>query len=379
MGRSIVFAALLSVLLSSLCAAQVWFVKPDGTGAAPTIQAAVDSSVSGDTVLLAKGVYAGDGNRDIDLSGKTVTVISISGDPETCIIDCGGSETEHHRAFDVYGNSTIEGIKIVNGFMEWGGALYVARGTIRNCVLEANYASHSGGGIQASGADQLVEDCVFIENSAGNCGGAIVADPYGAGLVVSGCVFLGNHSFWNASAICPWGQFTRVYVEFSTFASNWTSAPYASTIGADNWSPDAIHEIIISSCTFAGNQGGIEGLAEGGENAVERTIITSTAKGDPIIGCMSLSCCDIYGNAEGDWVGCIEGQLGSNGNFSEDPLFCDPGNGDYTLLETSPCAPAGSPPGCELIGAHPVGCANAGVEPGRFEARTWGEIKAIYR
>lgn len=379
MGRYIVLVILLiASLLASSAAADIWFVKSDGSGAAPNIQAAVDSASTGDTVLLAKGTYTGDGNRDVVITGKTITVISISGDPETCIIDCGGSETENHRAFGVYGNSTIEGIKITNGYMYDGGALYLSRGTITNCVFESNYAEWSGGAIE--GGAGLIENCLFLENSTDNCGGAIVVfNDGGSGLVIANCLFEGNHATWNASAICPWNRFTCVYVDYCTFVDNWTTIPYAATIAPDNWYPTYAYEVVISNCTLVNNQGGIEELAEEGENAVRNTIITGTAKGAPIIGVMGLSCCDFYGNLEGDWVGWLAGQLGVNGNICEDPEFCDSASGDYTLLDTSPCAPDNSPEGCGLIGAHPVGCANADVEPGRAENTTWGAIKSLYR
>ena len=72
----------------------------------------------------------------------------------------------------------------------------------------------------------------------------------------------------------------------------------------------------------------------------------------------TLVCCDIYGNPDGDWIGCIAGQLGQTGNISLDPLFCSPEDGELALAEDSPCAPFTPPnPGCDLIGARPVGCA----------------------
>jgi hypothetical protein len=91
---------------------------------------------------------------------------------------------------------------------------------------------------------------------------------------------------------------------------------------------------------------------------------------DPI-----LTCCDIYGNTGGDWTDCIEDQQGINGNISEDPLFCDPGNEDFTLQECSPCAPFSPPnPECDLIGAWPVGCGGTPT----IET-SWGAVKAMFR
>lgn len=89
----------------------------------------------------------------------------------------------------------------------------------------------------------------------------------------------------------------------------------------------------------------------------------------------TLSCCDIYGNEGGDWVGYIAGQYGVTGNISADPLFCDPGGGDLMLDCSSPCAPFSPPnPECDLIGAWEVGC---GGTP-EFEV-TWGGLKHLFQ
>jgi hypothetical protein len=89
---------------------------------------------------------------------------------------------------------------------------------------------------------------------------------------------------------------------------------------------------------------------------------------------VTLSCCDIYGNVGGDWVDYIASQYGINGNISEDPLFCDPENLDFTLHADSPCAPFTPPnPECDLIGAWPVGCGSTPTV-----ATTWGQIKTLF-
>jgi hypothetical protein len=109
--------------------------------------------------------------------------------------------------------------------------------------------------------------------------------------------------------------------------------------------------------------------------AASNTIIAFNLDGEAAAcdgtGTTTLTCSDVFGHTGGDWVGCIAGQEGSNGNVAADPLFCNIGAGDVRLAEMSPCAPAQS--ACGLIGALDVGCPTA-VEP-----TTWGAVKAAFR
>jgi hypothetical protein len=114
---------ILSLFLTTLsllpAGAATYLVNPEGTGDYPTIQAAVDAAEDEDTILLADGVFSGDGNRDIEYMGKAITVRSESGDPEQCIIDCGGTPEDFHRGFYFQGselpNARLEGVTIRNG------------------------------------------------------------------------------------------------------------------------------------------------------------------------------------------------------------------------------------------------------------------------
>ena len=88
---------------------------------------------------------------------------------------------------------------------------------------------------------------------------------------------------------------------------------------------------------------------------------------------MTLACSDVFGTTGGDYTDCIAGQGNVAGNFSANPLFCDPEAKDFTLATGSPCAPPGVT-GCGLVGALPVGCGPISVEPA-----SWASIKARYR
>jgi hypothetical protein len=136
----------------------------------------------------------------------------------------------------------------------------------------------------------------------------------------------------------------------------------------------------ITECTFFGNSagtaGGILHMTLDDSLIVENTIVSFSSQGEGVDGWLiGLRCSDIYGNQGGDWVGGIEDQFGVNGNISEDPLFCDPENDDFTLEDCSPCAPFSPPnPGCDLIGAWPIGCGGTPVAK-----TTWGALKALFR
>lgn len=75
MGNKRATATLIPLTLlfvSSPVLPATYLVTAGGTGDFPTIQAAIDASVAGDTILLADGTFTGDGNWDLDFGGRSI-------------------------------------------------------------------------------------------------------------------------------------------------------------------------------------------------------------------------------------------------------------------------------------------------------------------
>jgi len=82
--RVIVVAALAVGLWGPASHARTWYIRADGTGDAPTIQAAVDSATWGDVVLVGPGTHYLQGQHAIDIP-PGVVVTSERGPSETIV------------------------------------------------------------------------------------------------------------------------------------------------------------------------------------------------------------------------------------------------------------------------------------------------------
>ncbi len=171
-----------------------------------TIQEAIDSVWDGDIVTVSDGLYTGEGNRDISFRGYAITLRSENG-PENCGIGCQGDSTHYRRAFYFRNgenqNSVLDGFTITNGYAQYeGGAIKCDNSSpkIKNCNFQSNSAISFGGAVfNVNNSRTILQNCIFRENEIRpggwyGYGGAAVANVYDSDCVLNECSFINNNS-----------------------------------------------------------------------------------------------------------------------------------------------------------------------------------------
>ena len=408
------------IMVSGTALCRTWYIKSDGTGDAPTIQAGIDSAAAGDTVLVAPGAYL---EHDI-LTRGGICIRGETGDPESAILDAENLG-KGFICDSLTSVISIEGLTVTRALLP--GGVHCAGSTLilRECkftgigensihgyvgavhsvgssvqVIGCSFSSNYGGSVVVCYSSHVeLERCMFTNNTTR------LIYSHLSTLTVTYCVFRDNpHTRYNYMMLCGQGPVNFLHCEVSRnpgldYILDLSGGPgvVADCTFYENSASCAVlqcesSEFNIESCTFHKN----EILRPWPDEPcirfadaivhVENTIVSSTIGGPAIVELPSpvppseitLCCCDLYANEGGEWVGAIADQYGINGNFSACPSFCNVAGGDFRLCNESPCAPGNHPDGydCGLIGAWPVGCS---CGPSRTEGTTWGKIKSIYR
>jgi hypothetical protein len=161
-----------------------------------TIQEAIDSADVEDTVLVADGVYTGDGNRDITFSQKYIVLKSENGPLQT-ILDLQGTEENYHFGFSFDGkadSAIIDGFTIRNGYNNQGTAIacLTASPTVRNCIMTGNTGTISGGAIRCKSylSTPIFTNCTMANNSSMAGGGLFIIA--GASPIMENCIIAFN-------------------------------------------------------------------------------------------------------------------------------------------------------------------------------------------
>ena len=222
-----------------------------------------------DGVVTLSGTYKYDETADADLGTDGISIASPMTIKGPATIDGSGLT----RIFTLAGQITLKDLTIINGFHDYGGALWL-RGTspaLDNCVFKDNKVIggdyNMGGVIYNTATGATITGCTFEDNIADidnmGAGGAIY--DYGDGLTIKDSTFRHNQAF-TSGALESYG--TNMNIDGCLFDSNQAvqgpSGPYYNgDAGAmwlqmamdDDWNPiESNHKITKS--IFINNQAG---------------------------------------------------------------------------------------------------------------------------
>jgi len=149
-----------------------WHVSLDGNDSTgdgspenpfATIQYAIDQSTDGDTILIAAGVYTGEGNTELSSLGKAINIKGEFGVDST-VIDGGNS----NNGFNLIAGDSLAPISIRNL-------------VISQCINGISLPYYSGR------ADVSISNCLFVNN-----GNGISWDDLYSPLIIDSCKFINN-------------------------------------------------------------------------------------------------------------------------------------------------------------------------------------------
>tara|TARA_B100001167_G_scaffold96768_1_gene58896 strand:- start:269 stop:2149 length:1881 start_codon:yes stop_codon:yes gene_type:complete len=303
----------------------------------------IAQSVTPYTIHLSEGVYSRSATGEsFPIILKSYVNISGSGEAVT-IIDA----EEMSRVMNIIGNESIiiSDMTLTGGFandltsgLTGGGILAeFSNFTLDNVTISGNMAEDYGGGIYMEESSPTFTDLTISDNMSNDDGAGMYlkySDPTMTDVIISG-----NTSNDHAGGI-------------QLLYSNPTMTNVAIS---DNTADDdgggmylRYSNPIMTNVTISGNTANDDSgcmYLNRSSPTLKNSIIWNNAppsitiSGDetPIIS---------YSDIEGGWEG--------EGNIDTDPLFCNPGSGDYRLDEESPCIATGE--NGENMGALGVGC-----------------------
>lgn len=332
----------------------------------PTIQEGINAaSIYGvDTVLVQPGTYY----ENLIFEGHSAILASLfltTGDTSyisSTIID-GDSWGSVITVTPIAWPPTITGFTIQHGYAYSGGGIYFEPGAeawVKNNIIRENYCDYNGGGIYAEyftfGYSGIIDN-IFEENHAGYRGGGAffmnshlgvfrnrfnynVSDGQGGGVYFWSCYvpeFDDNQLIGNAAA----GDGGGIYLQSSpgfegerVLLVDNSSGGYGGGICCRESFIQLIH------CTIGSNSAAYGGGAYLGEypsTEITNTIMwgdDATEEGDEIL-YEGILLHVTYSDIDGGWEG--------DGNIDADPLFADPENGIFRIMEGSPCIDSGDP------------------------------------
>lgn len=321
------------------------------------IYAEVDSSATGSIVVESAGYFG----TQIVLQDSFCEGIDVRGSLSASRSVVFGDVRNHHGSYGETG--TAVDLEVHGNMFLRGDEGFDCRGAYATrCVVEGDVTMV---GASAGLSNSTVSGDVLLEGSqgelAGNpvrCGDARLFDCSVKGTVTLKAAYeIRVRGLWSSELTMG-----ALWAEFEGRDANVSGVTISGPGSAGVSITGSYTSVVLDSSTVHGSEGaGISFAGEAESLSLSRAIVAQCGVGvevldETAVGALQLACMNVVGNGV-DWVGTSDPD-GQEGNFSEDPLFCDPENGDYTLAANSPCLPGNHPDGydCGLIGALGEGC-----------------------
>ena len=264
------------------------------------------------------------------------------------LTDCdfiGNSAGTGGAIYDFNSNPTLTNCTFTeNSTGSHSGAMrnFNSRVVLTNCIFTGNSATDDAGAMGNSQSTLTLTNCTFTANS-GSEGGAILNDITDASF--TNCTFTNNLASAGGGALVSFGGSATLVS--CLFSGNWADGGFSGggAVLIDGGM------VTLTNCTLVGNgtaktTGGI--LNDGNILILTNSILWNNMDEDGID-----QEAQIWPDGTIDVkYSCILGGWAGVGNISDDPLFVLPGywdaagpwiEGDYHLLQSSPCIDAGDP------------------------------------
>jgi len=311
----------------------------------PTIQAGIEASQDGDTVLVAAGTY----NEQIFYLGKEIVVKSESG-PTPTIIDPNMEGCTVNFMDNEGPGAVIEGFTISNSYFSstgWYSGIRCTANTfptIRNNIISDNGGiwAFYGGGINADSACPVIEDNIIVNNEC---------VYYGAGIYISYCDTatvrnntIASNMLWSGYGVATGGgiyaEHSNVLIERNIIIDNTADINYARGGGMAFEGGGNYH---VLNNTIAGNHGkGIYINTNGTVDFRNNILVNTTSGSGLVIGwespTLNIDFNDVWNNFPENYIDCEPGRF----DISGDPLFIPGPEHNFYLDDGSPCIDAGS-------------------------------------
>ncbi len=340
--KTFIVILVIGVLALAMPAAATIINVPDDQ---PTIQAGIDASIDGDTVLVQPDTYV----ENINFNGHNITLGSLfltTGDPSyilSTIIDGNAADGVVKFESGETNDARITGFTIQNGSTAWGSGIFcmISNPTINYNTIIGNSAIDYGGGVFCYDSSPTISHNTISGNSAGSAAGGIAC--WDSNPTISDNTISGNSTPGEGGGI--WCNLNASpTINYNTISGN--SADLGGGIYCTITSNPSISFNTIYGNSAVARGGGIY-IWDSSPVIINTIFWANSANTWPeiyIVGESSpaITYCDVQGGWEGD------------GNIDCDPMFCDPENGNFYLDAASCCVGEGE--GGVDIGAFGEGC-----------------------